>query len=120
MRNPKQIIVTGSRDWDKSNYIYSLLHSLDPDLLIQGGARGADKIAYDWCKLTGCEVITVNANWKKLGKRAGMLRNIQMLELYPDSELHAFLRDASKGTLGCVFAAKERGMKVIIHHYDNV
>lgn len=116
----KQIIVTGSRDWDKPQYIYKALDKEEPTFVIQGGAKGADFHAFQWCDSRQVDGVTINANWKKFGKRAGMLRNIEMLEAYPDSVVHAFLKDGSRGTINCICAAKERGMTVIIHHYENV
>lgn len=49
-------------------------------VLIQGGAPGADYMAKVWAQENGIKVIEYLANWKKYGKKAGPLRNAQMIE----------------------------------------
>lgn len=44
-------------------------------------ARGADGSAEVWARLRQVNYVGVPAKWAKLGKRAGMVRNAEMLEL---------------------------------------
>lgn len=50
------------------------------DVLIHGAARGADTLASDFAKAHGIKVEGFPADWGKHGKRAGWLRNKQMLD----------------------------------------
>lgn len=51
--------------------------------VIQGGAKGADDQAWLAAKKLGVPVETDRANWERDGKRAGIMRNIRMLERKP-------------------------------------
>lgn len=48
-------------------------------LVIHGGARGADQLAGEWASERGIPCAVFPANWEKHGKRAGLIRNEQML-----------------------------------------
>lgn len=48
--------------------------------VIQGHANGADKMARVWAKIRGLECISYPADWDTHGKRAGYIRNKQMLD----------------------------------------
>lgn len=59
------------------------LHTEHPDtLLVEGGARGADHIAgIIWIGLAGPDRLEIHpAEWKRLGLRAGPVRNQFMLD----------------------------------------
>jgi SLOG family YspA-like protein len=109
------IIVTGSRLWTAVDAIASVLNDACPDLVIEGGARGADAIARAWCQENGVECKTFRANWEALGKRAGRERNTRMLLAYPMANVRAFPLDGP-GTADCMRQARALGMHV--HAYD--
>lgn len=48
--------------------------------IIHGGARGADSLAGRWAHENGVVCETYRAEWERLGKRAGPIRNQQMLD----------------------------------------
>lgn len=48
--------------------------------VISGGAEGADKLGEEWAIANWAGLIEFKAEWDKHGKRAGILRNIRMLE----------------------------------------
>ena len=101
----KQVIVTGGRDyidWDK---IKSVLDFHQPDMVIQGGASGADKLAKEWAKLNLKDFVTIEADWQKHGRAAGPIRNRLMLDSYPDAFVIAF--PGGRGTADCVRTANE-------------
>lgn len=50
-------------------------------ILIEGGARGADRLARQWATANGVHCATVPALWASHGKAAGHQRNAAMLEL---------------------------------------
>lgn len=51
-----------------------------PFIIVNGGAHGADRLCKDWGLSMGYPVITMDAAWDALGKRAGSIRNGWMLE----------------------------------------
>ena len=83
--------------------------------VIEGGARGADTLCRDEAMRRGLPFDTVKAEWDRYGKRAGMLRNREMIELA--ERIHgedrivglAFLAPASKGTRDMMRQMEEAG-----------
>jgi len=105
------IIVTGGRSFSDADLIHSFLNEHNPELVVQGGCTGADEIARNWCKLSGKECVTINADWDIFGKSAGPRRNMKMLKSYPNAIVVAF--KGGSGTRNCVEMAKKLAMKVI-------
>ena len=66
------------------------------DILIQGGARGVDYLAAGWAWRKKIPYLTVPADWEKYGKRAGYIRNSQMVTYFPVDIVVAF--PGGKGT----------------------
>jgi hypothetical protein len=65
---------------------------------MQGGATGADCLAWRAAMELGIAVWTIRPDWKQYGKAAGVMRNAQMLrEFHPDIVL-AFWDGQSRGT----------------------
>lgn len=58
------------------------MFGLDPglDVFITGGARGADRNAEIWAEQRGYPVRVYPADWDKHGKKAGPIRNQEMLD----------------------------------------
>lgn len=78
--------------------------------IIHGAAKGADSFAGHWARVFGIKETAVPADWDKHGKRAGPLRNEEMLKLKPDGVV-AF--PGGRGTDHMVRIAKEAGIKVM-------
>lgn len=78
------VLVTGGRNFNDPAFISRHLHVIHAGepitLLIEGGARGADRIARNWAENRGIPVRTFPADWDKYGRAAGHIRNTQMLE----------------------------------------
>lgn len=76
-----KLAIIGSRkfnDWEL------LATSLEPylkdvDLVISGGANGADKLGEKWATLNGIETLIFLADWEHFGKRAGFIRNVDII-----------------------------------------
>ena len=78
-----RVLVFGGRDFhDEAAMVTALLDELqEGDVVIHGGARGADALAGDVAgRLMGHEVVVFPAQWAKYGKGAGPIRNQQMLD----------------------------------------
>lgn len=110
-RFPK-IIVTGGRGYSNKKRVEEILEALNPDTVVQGGATGADLLAYQWAKQNGKTPITVDAEWTKYDLAAGPIRNRKMCADHRDGVLVAF--PGNKGTADCIRAAKSLGMTVLI------
>ena len=85
------VIVTASRDYTRALMINDWLDGLyaeygDELFIKQGGAKGGDKIAKEWCQSKWTHgkyhdhMRQFDAEWDVYGKAAGHLRNQQMLE----------------------------------------
>jgi hypothetical protein len=121
-----RILITGSRDWADHATIRSALlqaiadiqHTAHPDCalvtVVHGAARGADTIAARIATALGCHVEAHLAHWERYGRRAGHVRNAEMVNLGADICL-AFPRGVSRGTRGCVELARKAGIPVRIH-----
>ena len=93
-----KLIVAGSRTI--VNYALVSMHIEEyvprPSEIVCGMAEGVDMLGYRWAEKNGVWVERFPANWKKFGKRAGILRNREMAE-YADALL-AFWDGWSRGT----------------------
>jgi cell division ATPase FtsA len=113
-----KILVCGSRDWDDFDAIANRLCKYAADILpvviLHGGAAGADGIAGAAARLLRFEVRVFRPDWSEHGKRAGILRNLQMLDEQPDLVI-AFQRNGSRGTQHTINEARRRGIPVEVH-----
>lgn len=89
----------------------TMVHYLDTvELIIHGGANGADQLAGAFGEAFGIAVATFKADWSR-GKSGGPIRNQRMLdEAKPDMVL-AF--PGGTGTANMVKLAKEANVKVV-------
>ncbi|HEY9059684.1 MAG TPA: DUF2493 domain-containing protein [Pseudobacteroides sp.] len=95
-----KVLVSGSRFYRDYQKILAVIKSLDIDLLIAGGCRGADTLAVRAARQCGISFIEYPADWQRFGKSAGPIRNAKMLRMEkPDLVLffHENL-SCSKGT----------------------
>jgi hypothetical protein len=80
-----KLLVTGSRHWENREQVFEVLdwvHENTPvTLLIHGGAKGVDAMAATWALRRGISQHIVKPDWKGFGRRAGIVRNVEMVEL---------------------------------------
>lgn len=79
--------------------------------IITGGARGADRLAYNWAVVNWTDYQEFPADWQKYGKAAGPIRNQQMLDEGKPDLVVAF--PGGRGTADMVLRAKLAGVPVI-------
>lgn len=109
-----KILVCGSRSWNDPLLIKQCLSHLPGDsTIIQGGAVGADKMAARAAESLNLKVLEFLPDWELYGRRAGFVRNIEMLNQEPDLVI-AFWNGTSKGTLHTIREAVKRGIRVEI------
>lgn len=113
----KCVIVTGGRDYANRDRVYTVLDSIGPDLVIEGGATGADQLAREWADERGVHHAIVPALWKKFDRAAGPMRNGVMVEILKALEkagreciVCAF--PGNRGTASCVSIATDAGLYV--------
>lgn len=108
-----KVLVCGDRKWPYKGIVRRVLYQVQPSMVIQGGARGADTLAWDVAKEMGLATETYPAEWKEYGRAAGPIRNRLMLDQKPDLVI-AFHDDIehSRGTKDCVTEARKRGIPV--------
>lgn len=111
----RRVLVCGGRDLQDELLVWNTLdaiHQRTPiALIIEGGARGADRFAYGWAIGAGLGVLTLEADWKKHGKAAGPIRNQQMLAIGRPDLVVAF--KGGRGTADMVRRARATGVQVI-------
>lgn len=92
----------------------------DIDKVVNGGAAGVDRASTSWAILNGRTVQIFNADWK-MGKRAGGVRNQQMLDWVNPEDgrraeaLLAVWDGESRGTTDMIARAEKKGLRVYIH-----
>lgn len=106
------VLVCGGRDFEDKELVFSVLDKIRPTFLVEGGAKGADTLAYLWAKknLSHENRVTVEAEWGKYGKAAGYKRNQKMLDDFKPHLVVAF--PGGSGTADMVRRAKRAGVEV--------
>ena len=109
-----RLLVCGDRDWTDFGAIKGRIALIGPGLIIEGGARGADRLAGMAAEALGVPVHIFVADWHRHGKAAGVLRNQEMLDKGKPDLVLAFHDniEASKGTKDMVSRAKKAGLPV--------
>lgn len=110
-----RLLVCGGRNFDDWPLLDRSIRALIamrswPEAIISGMARGADEMAADWAKRNAITVLSFPADWEKHGKKAGPIRNQQMLdEGKPDIVL---AMPGGRGTADMVARAKKAKVPV--------
>lgn len=117
----ERVLICGSRNFSDKWAISVIVSQLPSDaVIIQGGAPGADSIAAEVAIEYGLVLETYKADWKRYEKRAGYIRNQQMLDEGKPTVLFAFVTKGislkeSKGTAMMVRIAKKAGIPIFVH-----
>ena len=111
-----RILVCGGRDFSKYNQVFyaisRLKNTYGVEAVIHGGARGADSLAGQAAEELGIPVEVYPADWKTHGKKAGLIRNQQMIDEGKPDAVVAF--HGGRGTADMLRRAKEAGLPVWI------
>lgn len=81
------------------------------DAIIQGGAKGADELAFAWARANSVSEEQYDAEWENFGTMAGPMRNKRMLQEGRPDLVIAF--PGGKGTANMVALARKFGVEVI-------
>jgi hypothetical protein len=112
-----RLLVCGGRDYDNYYYLSGVLDGMgiagvSPDIVICGGARGADQLASIWAGRNNVPRYTFLAEWDKYGAAAGPMRNQKMIDKGKPDMVLAF--PGGKGTADMVRRAKAAGIPVTV------
>lgn len=120
-----RVLVTGSRDWPNPGVVHLALEEAfdratvqegDSLIVVHGGCpSGADAHADEWAHRLNRQGLPVeievhSADWEQFKKRAGFVRNAEMVNLGADLCL-AFIYNESKGASHTARLAKKAGIE---------
>ena len=86
--------------------------------VVSGGAKGADSLAERWAFRYGCDLSIHLPDWKKHSKKAGFIRNIEIIN--ECDECVAFWDGKSRGTQHSIFMCNKLNKKVTIVEYEKI
>lgn len=115
-----RVVVAGSRTFNNYAIVEKTLnkfikeHPNNRITIVSGTARGADQLGEQYARDKSILLKRFPAQWEQFGKRAGFLRNIQMLDYIDtsdcDSFIIAFWDGKSNGTKQLIDNAKKRNI----------
>lgn len=136
-----RLLITGSRDLPDAEIVwlplFMAIHKHEQMIVVHGDAPGADTFAHEWVELPGqqwnrrpltahekmhrVERLVIEerhpADWTRLGKAAGPVRNQEMVDEGADA-VFAFPMPHSKGTLDCMARAWVKGIPVYVWRHN--
>ncbi len=109
-----KLSVIGSRSFNDYDLLEKEINSLhfDIDLIISGGAKGADTLGEQYANKYGIKTMIFKPNWKKYGMSAGFKRNRDIIQKC--DAVIAFWDGISKGTKNSLDTAKKLKKYIII------
>lgn len=104
------LAIVGSRDWTNWDQFQTILKDYikqhgTPIKIVTGDARGVDSMACRWAIKRGISYTVWVANWKQYGRRAGILRNTDIIKTA--THVLAFHRNNSPGTRDSIEKARD-------------
>ena len=125
-----RIIIAGSRDFNDYEYLSDVLTIFIKErpnrrfVVVSGTARGADQLGEKFARENSIPIKRFPADWDNFGKRAGYIRNSQMLDYInqPDCEgyVFAFWDGESRGTQHMIKSAQKAGISVEIFYHKKI
>ena len=111
-----RVLVCGGRNYSDQQAVYDALDELHRvrkfELVIAGGARGADTLAEQWAKDRAIPTKIYQADWETLGRKAGPIRNQRMLDEGLPQLVIAF--PGGRGTADMTSRAREAAVETIL------
>jgi YspA, cpYpsA-related SLOG family len=105
-----RVLVCGGRNYDNVHRVHATIQALPYDaIVITGGAHGADTLAENSALALGMAVEVYYADWAQYGKKAGPMRNQEMLDTGID---YVIAFEGGKGTADMIKRATKAGVKV--------
>jgi hypothetical protein len=110
-----RVLVCGDRNWTDQAFIDQTLDQIHEVqgivCIIEGEARGADRMARSWAASRNVPFLAFPAEWNRYGKAAGPIRNRKQFDEGQPDLVVAFHNDLpnSRGTRDMIKYAKSRG-----------
>ena len=109
-----RVVICGGRQFSDADFLWKTMdhiHATQPiSEVIAGGAAGADTLGASWALKRGIPCRISMADWEKLGRSAGPIRNQAMLDEGRPDLVVAF--PGHHGTADIVRRARAAGVKV--------
>lgn len=109
-----RVLVCGGRNYRDIERVKAVLDKLHGeagiDVLIEGGAPGADRLASEWARSWAVPTERYEADWEAHGNFAGPMRNRRMLEEGKPDIVIAF--PGGRGTADMCRKARKAGVEV--------
>ena len=117
-----KIAIVGSRTFEDYNAMCSFIEEklatmefTSIDAVVSGGARGADTLAERYAREQRLQMILFPAEWKKYGRRAGFIRNVDIIR---ESDIcFAFWDGSSKGTAHTIQLCEELNKPYFVYYF---
>ena len=111
-------LVTGGRSFTDAHLVDVALTAADPGMVIEGGAKGADRLCREWAHAHGVHTLRVDALWDyydSIGRKAaaGVIRNSAMVRLAKMLGAVVVAFPGGSGTADCVTKARGAGLVVV-------
>ena len=110
-----KLAIVGSRSFNNYFLLEKIMEKYNPELIICGGARGADTLGEKYALENNIPIKYFLPDWDKHGKKAGILRNIDMSN--DSTHVLAFWDGTSKGTKQMIEYSKRNNKIVEIIQY---
>lgn len=124
-----KVLICGGRDFtafeDASNIVRDHLATMSWDspekneiMFISGMAKGADQIPFyivDGEEDEWAGILEFPADWEKYGRKAGPVRNQQMIDQGQPDLVIAFPTEKSTGTYDMIRRAKKHNIEVVVY-----
>src|SRR3990167_219125 len=116
-----RLLVCGSRTFSDFNLMWDAIKQFveivgAPDVLIHGGAKGADAMAEGIAKFFAIPTLPFpisDQEWQTYGKSMGRIRNARMLRAGRPTHVMAFFAgERTRGTAHMVEIARDAGLEV--------
>jgi hypothetical protein len=109
-----RVLVCGSRHFKDRVLLDKTLKGINITELIHGCARGADSLAGEFAEANDIPQHRYPALWDLHGKRAGPIRNYQMLREGKPDLVVGFLFENSRGTKHMLDIARKAGIETLV------
>jgi len=113
-----KLAIVGGRDFDDYAGLKAVVDRVKTPitLIVSGAASGADSLARRYAQEHGIPLQEFPADWKTHGKRAGYLRNVDIISA--SDAVIAFWDGVSPGTESSIKLTKQQGKPIHIVDYD--
>lgn len=114
---PDRIAIVGSISYPRPDIVEAFVAALPAGaVVVSGGADGVDSIAERAARARALEVMVFPADWGRYGRKAGPLRNAEIVAAA--DRVVAFWNGRSHGTLNTVVQAARAGRPVEVFDGD--